>query len=73
MSNKLPIIGVELFDKFSAGDLVMWHRLTEDKTGIILDIFTKESGDRVFPFANVYIIGEDTRIDILLTNLVNIT
>lgn len=73
MNNDLPVIGGELFDKFKVGDLVNWKKLVEDKTGIILRIFTKESGDREFPCAHVYIMGEDKRIDILLTNLTNLS
>jgi hypothetical protein len=73
MSNDLPVIGEELLSKFAIGDLVGWKKLVEDKTGIVLKIFTKESGDREFPCANVYIMGEDQRIDILLTNLTNLS
>lgn len=73
MNDELPIIGEDLLDRFSVGDLVNWRRLIEDKTGIILKIFTKESGDREFPCAEVYIMGEDTRTEILLTNLVNVS
>jgi hypothetical protein len=73
MSNHLPVIGEELLNEFKIGDLVGWKKLVEDKTGIVLDVFTKESGDRVFPCAKVYIMGEDQRIDILLTNLTNLS
>jgi len=75
MSSDLPIIGEELLSVFAIGDLVGWKKLVEDKTGIILKVFTKESGDREFPCANVnvYIMGEDQRIDILLTNLTNLS
>jgi len=73
MSESLPIIGKDLFGRFSVGDLVRWKRLIEDKTGIILKIFTKESGDREFPCAEVYVMGDDVRMEILLTNLINIT
>jgi hypothetical protein len=73
MSSDLPVIGQDLLDKFSIGDLVNWKKLVEDKTGIILKIFTKESGDREFPCAEVYVMGEDIRTEILLTNLTNVS
>ena len=73
MNNELPVIGEELLDKFIVGDLVSWRKLVEDKTGIILKIFTKESGNREFPCAEVYIMGEDIRTEILLTNLTNVS
>ena len=73
MNNELPVIGEELLDKFIVGDLVSWRKLVEDKTGIILKIFTKESGDREFPCAEVYVMGEDIRTEILLTNLTNVS
>ena len=73
MNNELPIIGEDLFDKFEVGDLVNWKKLIEDKTGIILKIFTKESGDREFPCAEVYVMGDDTRTEVLLTNLTNVS
>jgi len=73
MNNDLPIIGGELLNKFAVGDLVSWKKLVENKTGIVLKIFTKESGDREFPCAEVYIMGEDMRTDILLTNLTNVS
>lgn len=73
MNNELPVIGEELLDKFIVGDLVSWRKLIEDKTGIILKVFTKESGDREFPCAEVYIMGEDIRTEILLTNLTNVS
>jgi len=73
MSSDLPVIGEDLLDKFAVGDLVNWKKLVEDKTGIILEIFTKESGDREFPCARVYIMGEDMRTEILLTNLTNVS
>ena len=73
MNNELPVIGEELLDKFIVGDLVSWRKLVEDKTGIILKVFTKESGNREFPCAEVYIMGEDIRTEILLTNLTNVS
>ena len=73
MSNHLPVIGEDLLNEFKIGDLVGWKKLVENKTGIVLNVFTKESGDREFPCANVYIMGEDRRVDILLTNLTNLS
>jgi len=73
MNNDLPVIGEDLLEKFIVGDLVNWRKLVEDKTGIILKIFTKEPGDREFPCAEVYVMGEDTRTEILLTNLTNVS
>tara|TARA_R110000751_G_scaffold34588_1_gene85477 strand:- start:700 stop:933 length:234 start_codon:yes stop_codon:yes gene_type:complete len=73
MNDELPIIGEDLLNRFSVGDLVSWRKLIEDKTGIILKIFTKESGNREFPCAEVYIMGDDARTEILLTNLVNVS
>ncbi len=73
MNNELPVIGEELLDKFIVGDLVSWRKLIEDKTGIIHKVFTKESGNREFPCAEVYIMGEDIRTEILLTNLTNVS
>mgnify|MGYP001185322210 CR=1 FL=1 len=73
MNDDLPVIGEDLIDKFEVGDLVNWKKLIEDKTGIILRIFTKESGDREFPCAEVYVMGEDIRTEILLTNLTNVS
>ena len=73
MNNELPIIGEDLFDKFEVGDLVNWKKLVEDKTGIILKIFTKESGDREFPCAEVYVMGDDILTEVLLTNLTNVS
>ena len=73
MSNDLPVIGEDLLNKFAVGDLVNWKKLVEGKTGIILKIFTKESGDREFPCAEVYVMGEDLRTEILLTNLINVS
>jgi len=69
----LPVIGKELISNFSAGELVSWTEMIHDKTGIILEIFMLESGNREFPCAKVYIMGEDKRTDILLSNLVNLS
>jgi hypothetical protein len=73
MMSDLPVIGEDLLGRFIVGDLVNWRKLVEDKTGIILKIFTKESGDREFPCAEVYVMGEDIRTEILLTNLTNVS
>ena len=48
-------------------------KLDIKNNGCALKVFTKESGDREFPCANVYIMGEDQRVDILLTNLTNLS
>jgi len=70
---KIPTIGKELITRFSQGELVSWTEMIQDKTGIILEIFMLESGSREFPCAKVYIMGEDRRTDVLLTNLVNLS
>ena len=73
MKKKLPVIGEELISRFSHGELVSWTEMIHDKTGIILNVFMLESGNREFPCATVYIMGEDRRTDILLTNLINLS
>ena len=73
MKKDLPVIGKELVFNFSPGDLVSWTEMIHDKTGIILEIFMLESGNREFPCAKVYIMGEDKRTDILLSNLINLS
>ena len=70
---KLPVIGKELISRFDAGELVSWTDMVHNKTGIILDIFMLESGNREFPCAKVYIMGEDTRTEVLLSNLINLS
>jgi len=70
---KLPTIGKELTARFSHGDLVSWTEMIHDKTGIILEIFMLQSGNREFPCAKVYIMGEDKQGEILLTNLINLS
>ena len=72
-SPTLPIIGEELSARFSPGELVSWTEMIHDKTGIILDVFMLESGNREFPCANVYVMGEDVRTEILLSNLINLS
>jgi len=73
MDKELPIIGEELLPRFSAGELVAWTDMLEDKTGIILEIMMLKSGSREFPSAKIYVMGEDIRITVLLTNLVNLS
>jgi len=73
IKNKMPIIGEDLLEQFSVGDLVSWKRLVQDKTGIILEIFITEASSRQFPFAKIYIMGEDTRDNVLLSNLTNLS
>ncbi|GAG22026.1 unnamed protein product [marine sediment metagenome] len=70
---KLPTIGKELITRFSQGDLVSWTEMIHDKTGIVLEIFMLESGNREFPCAKVYVMGEDERSEVLLTNLINLS
>jgi len=73
IKNKMPIIGEDLLEQFSVGDLVSWKRLVQDKTGIILEIFITEASSRQFPFAKIYIMGEDIRDNVLLSNLTNLS
>jgi len=73
IKNKMPIIGEDLLEQFSVGDLVSWKRLVQDKTGIILEIFITEASSRQFPFAKIYIMGEDMRDNVLLSNLTNLS
>ena len=71
--NPLPVIGPELLSRFKKGDLVSWTEMVHDKTGIVLNIFMLESGNREFPAAKIYIMGEDRRTDVLLSNLINLS
>jgi len=73
IKDKMPIIGEDLLEQFSVGDLVSWKRLVQDKTGIILEIFITEASSRQFPFAKIYIMGEDMRDNVLLSNLTNLS
>jgi len=73
MKKKLPVIGEELVARFSNGELVTWTEMINDKTGIILDIFMLESGNREFPSAKVYVMGEDKQTEVLLSNLINLS
>ena len=73
IKDKMPIIGEDLLEQFSVGDLVSWKRLVQDKTGIILEIFITEASSRQFPFAKIYIMGEDIRDNVLLSNLTNLS
>tara|TARA_R110000824_G_scaffold241493_1_gene430219 strand:- start:432 stop:662 length:231 start_codon:yes stop_codon:yes gene_type:complete len=69
----LPVIGKELIPRFSPGELVCWTEMIHDKTGIILEIFMLASGNREFPCAKIYVMGEDVRTEILLSNLINLS
>jgi len=69
----LPVMGKELISRFSPGELVSWTEMIHDKTGIVLDVFMLESGNREFPCAKVYVMGEDIRTEILLSNLINLS
>ena len=71
----VPIIGEELLEEFSEGDLVRWcgRDFIHMKTGIILDIYVQELSSRGFPTGKVYVIGEDAHEDVLLSNLITIT
>jgi len=69
--DELPIIGEDLIDNFSIGDLVKFcaEDMIRIKTGIILDIYTVALSERRFPHANVYIMGDDKTETVLLGNL----
>lgn len=69
----LPVIGKELLPRFSPGELVSWTEMIHDKTGIILEIFMLETGNREFPCAKVYVMGEDAHTNVLLSNLINLS
>ena len=69
--DELPIIGEDLIDNYSIGDLVKFcaEDMVKIKTGIILDIYNIPLSERQFPHANVYIMGDDKTETILLGNL----
>ena len=69
--DELPVIGEELLDYFSVGDIVKYcgDDLLEIKKGIILNIYNMPLSERMFPHATVYVMGHDTREEILLGNL----
>tara|TARA_R110002124_G_scaffold89937_7_gene229774 strand:+ start:4999 stop:5247 length:249 start_codon:yes stop_codon:yes gene_type:complete len=69
--DELPIIGEELLEYYAIGDLVKFcgDDLLEIKQGIILDIYNLPLSERMFPHATVYVMGHDTREQILLGNL----
>jgi hypothetical protein len=68
---ELPVIGEELLDDYSVGDIVRYcaDDLIEMKTGIILDIYNRTLSERRFPHANIYVMGENIREEVLLGNL----
>ncbi len=70
-SDKLPIIGEGLLDRYSIGDLVKFcaEDMVQVKTGIILDIYTVPLSERRFPCGDVYVMGDDKTETILLGNL----
>jgi hypothetical protein len=70
-TDELPLIGEDLLDKYSVGDLVKFcaEDMVKIKTGIILDIYTVALSERRFPHANVYVMGDDRKETILLGNL----
>jgi hypothetical protein len=70
-SGETPIIGEDLLNRFSAGDLVRYcaEDMIRIKTGIILDTYTIPLSERRFPHADVYVMGEDITEIVLLGNL----
>jgi hypothetical protein len=72
--DRLPIIGEELLDSFQIGDLVRWvHDLRTEKAGIVLEIYTERMANRMFPYAKIYIMGEDKYEALLLSSLTKIS
>lgn len=69
--DELPIIGEDLIDNYSIGDLVEFcaEDMVKIKRGIILDIYTVPLSERRFPHASVYVLGDDKTETILLGNL----
>ncbi len=69
--DELPIIGEDLIDNYSIGDLVEFcaEDMVKIKRGIILDIYTVPLSERRFPHANVYVMGDNKTETILLGNL----
>jgi hypothetical protein len=67
----LPIIGEDLLERYQIGDLVKYcgDDLVKMKTGIILDIYSIALSERLFPHADVYVIGENKQETVLLGNL----
>ncbi len=70
-AGETPIIGEDLLNRFSAGDLVRYcaEDMIRIKTGIILDTYTIPLSERRFPHADVYVIGEGITEIVLLGNL----
>ena len=68
--DRLPIIGEELMNQFSVGSLVRWiHDLRHEKVGIILEVYTERLSNRLFPHAKIYVMGDDTHEQVLLSSL----
>jgi len=67
----LPVIGEDLLNVYKIGDLVKYcgDDLLKIKTGIILNIYTIALSERMFPHADVYVLGEDRQESVLLGNL----
>tara|TARA_R100001015_G_C4626492_1_gene185506 strand:+ start:494 stop:736 length:243 start_codon:yes stop_codon:yes gene_type:complete len=67
----LPVIGEDLLERYQIGDLVKFcaEDLVKTKTGIILDIYSVALSERLFPHADVYVIGENKQETVLLGNL----
>jgi len=73
-ADKFPVIGEELLSEYDCGDLVMWiHDLKTEKTGIVLEVYTEKLASRLFPYAKVYVMGDDSHEEILLSSLRNIS
>jgi|TARA_B100000497_G_C7291967_1_gene200044 hypothetical protein len=69
--DELPLIGEDLLERYSVGDLVEFcaEDMVKIKTGIILDIYTVALSERRFPHASVYVMGYDKTETVLLGNL----
>ena len=70
-TDELPIIGEDLIERYSVGDVVKFcaEDMIKVKTGIILEIYNIPLSQRRFPHASVYIMGDDKTETILLGNL----
>ena len=72
--DRLPIIGENLMDEFGVGSIVRWiHDLHHEKVGIILEIYTQKMANRLFPYAKIYVMGEDKHDEVLLTILTTVS
>lgn len=67
----LPVIGENLLKIFGKGDLVKYcaNDMVKIKTGIILKIYNIALSERMFPHADIYVMGENKTETILLGNL----